>query len=71
MVQGRSTTCMTTLGAMDHILSSILIYPDEHPVGLAVEYLGIDDINSQQKFRGDYSSLPHYIPDTDNHDKFV
>ena len=62
---------MTSAGALDHVLSNVLHYPDDHQVRLALAYLGIDDVGALTMFRGDDFALPYYIPSPENPDNFV
>ena len=62
---------MTSAGALDHVLSQVLNYPDDHQVRLALAYLGVDDIGALTMFRGDDFSLPYYIPNPEDPDNFV
>jgi hypothetical protein len=71
MVNTRSTIIMTSAGALDHVLSNVLNYPDGHQVRLALAYLGIDDVGALTMFRGDDFSLPYYIPNPADPDNFV
>jgi hypothetical protein len=71
MVNTRSTIIMTSAGALDHVLSNVLHYPDDHQVRLALAYLGIDDVGALTMFRGDDFSLPYYIPNPEDPDNFV
>ena len=62
---------MTSAGALDHLLTNVLNYPDNHQVRLALAYLGIDDVGALTMFRGDDFSLPYYIPNPDAPDNFI
>jgi hypothetical protein len=62
---------MTSAGALDHVLTNVLNYPDNHQVRLSLAYLGIDDVDALTMFRGDDFALPYYIPSSTDPDNFV
>ena len=63
VVDTRSTTTMTSSGALEHVLGNVLGYPDEHQVRFALNYFGVTDINALTLFKDDDFTLPYLIPD--------
>ena len=57
VVDTRSTTTMTTSGALEHVLGNVLGYPDDHQVRLALNYFGVTDINALTIFKDDDFTL--------------
>ena len=57
MVTTRSTSNMTSQGALEHVLGNVLGYPDDHQVRLAFSYFGVNDINALTLFKDDDFTL--------------
>jgi hypothetical protein len=71
MVTTRSTSNMTSEGALEHLLGNILGYPDGHHVRLALTYFGVHAINALTLFKDEDFTLPYNIPDPQDATKTV